>query len=161
MAIKSNVHKETMSSAVVNTQHVLILEKKSKENYESALQAELNSNLNVAISRYYYSCLILTKRCLIQLDWKTENEMRNHCGDSHSHIIDSYLNERDKDTSILPSVKSKLKHIKALRKYRRKADCYATVDYTCTSLSSEFLNCKKMANAYIECIEKLHSIKIR
>ena len=161
MAIKSNEHGETMNSSIVNKQHVFLLEKKSKENYESALQAESNSNLNVAISRYYYSCLILTKRCLIQLNWKNEKEMRNYRGDSHSHIIDSYLNERDKDMSILPSVKSNLKHIKALRKYRRKADYYATVDYACKSQSSEFLNCKNMANAYIECIEKLHNIKIK
>lgn len=145
----------------VNQEHLNTLEKKCIENLSCALWADKESKRNVAISRFYYSCLLITKRCLLEKGWITQEQIDNAKKGSHNEIINTYKAKQLAIAELPFHYLPVISYLEALKEPRVKAEYHADKDYTCAVNNADYDSCKNKALKYIEAIEEMHNLKIR
>jgi hypothetical protein len=142
------------------SKHLHTLYKKSKENYECAIKAQNVDCFNVAVSRLYYSGLLMLKRCLIASGDYTEQDFLKPGAGSHVFIIDSYIQ------NLFPKLEGSyhyimdICYIRTLKDHRRDADYSPEIDYNASRTRKKFEECIKSATKCLRAIELIHDIKI-
>ncbi|MDI3504120.1 MAG: hypothetical protein PWP64_1056 [Candidatus Cloacimonadota bacterium] len=148
------------TNAVQTSKQLQLLHRKSVENYVCAIKAQDNGYFNVAVSRLYYSCLLILKRCLIESGDYTEQDFVSPKGGSHVYIIDSYIQK------LFPSLQKSnqffvdIGYIRTLKDHRRDADYSPDIDYCASRTQKKYETCLKNARKCLSAIESIHNIKI-
>lgn len=146
-----------MKHPAVSSQ-VALLEQKGVENYRCALLAEDSHYLNSAISRLYYSCLLLAKRCAYQLNWLSDVDFSDWPKNTHELIEEGYIQKQLTNPNIDLATIAQLRYLKTLKSKRKDAEYSPDIDYSAPLLKIEFESCKNMAVKFIAALEQLHDI---
>lgn len=143
-----------------DSKHLQVLYRKSIENYECAIKAQNIDCFNVAVSRLYYSGLLMLKRCLIESGVYTERDFMKPGAGSHVFIIDSYIQ------NLFPKLEGSchytmdICYIRTLKDHRRDADYSPEIDYNASRARNKFEECFKSAKKCLRAIESIHNVKI-
>lgn len=139
---------------------ISVLQKKSKENYLCAVLADKNGLYNSAVSRYYYSCFILAKRCAYEKGWVTDQDFENKKQSTHRLLEEQFVNKQISDTNISCANLVAIQQFTAIKRHRREAEYSHSIDYSLPIQVSEYDYCRSMAKNFIRAIESIYNISI-
>lgn len=147
------------TNAVPNQANLLF--KKSQENYACAIKAKEMAYCNVSVSRLYYCCLLLLKRCLIESGICSEQEIRSSRGASHDFIINKYINDLLPTFQVSYADTASIRNIRTLKDHRKVADYSPEVDFSSPEGQKRFEKSVQIAEKWLRAVETIHKLKIR
>ncbi|MDP2173530.1 MAG: hypothetical protein Q8J62_07120 [Candidatus Cloacimonadaceae bacterium] len=122
--------------------------------------AEQGECLNAAVSRLYYTCLLLAKRCAYELGWLTDQDFTDYKTNTHDLIEEGYIQRQLGDPNLTYENTVKLRYLKTLKPHRVAADYSHNKDFSSPMLKEDFDSCKNMAKQFIEAIQNIHNLNI-